>query len=230
MFCWGIKKKMNLVTAKWRWFTIVKIEGDNIAIYINEDLMLFLKSINIKGKEVIDGGCSIGIYALYFSIMIGKAGVVHAFELQHEIAQLAITNAELNKKENIRVYNSALSNVSGELVGFTYINYNEQSISSVGVKTEQSLKGSPHCGNVETVAIDALKLNNVGLIKLDIEGHEPQALGGMWETIDRCKPYLVVELSPVYLENKQQETIDKIMSHGYSVKELSDFNYVFEPT
>ena len=214
---------------KWEGFKIVKLLHDDAAIHVSYDIMEWLSSINIKGKNVVDGGSNIGLISMVFSKMIGKDGVVYAFEIQSTIQDLAISNCISNKKKNIIHYNKALSSQSGHKVGFTHIDYSGQNISSSGIKTESLLAGQPHCGEVETIALDDMNLDNVGLIKLDLEGHEPKALEGMWETIDKCKPYLLIELSPVYLENKEQETIDKILSHGYGVKELSDCNYVFYP-
>lgn len=49
-------------------------------------------------------------------------------------------------------------------------------------------------GDVEAVAIDDIGLENVGLIKLDLEGAEPLALIGAKATIARCRPVLVVEI------------------------------------
>jgi len=222
---------MSIVLSihKWEKFSILKIREDAMGIYINPDLMEAMGRMDLLGKNVIDGGSSIGLFSLYLSKRVGKRGRVYAFEIQPVINELAIDNATLNNRTNITFHNKAISDKSGNKVGFTHIDYTQQNISSVGIKTEPALRGESHCGEVETMALDDLNIENVGLIKLDLEGNEPKALDGMWETIDRCKPYLIVELSPTYLENKEQETIDKIISHGYSVKELSDCNYVFEP-
>lgn len=219
----------ELSIHKWRRFSISKIKNDDAHIYINPDMVKFIDSLNLKNKNIIDGGSSIGVFALYLTRKIGKKGMVYAFEIQNEINNIAKDNAQRNKKTNIIFHHQALSNKSGEKVGFTHIDYSQQNISSVGIRTEPSLNGQPHCGEVETVALDDLGIENIGLIKLDLEGNEPKALEGMWETIEKQKPYLIIELSPVYLENKEQETIDKIISKGYSVKELSDYNYCFSP-
>lgn len=48
-------------------------------------------------------------------------------------------------------------------------------------------------GRIGTLTIDELQLENVGLICLDIEGMEPLALAGAIETLERCKPVLMVE-------------------------------------
>lgn len=219
----------ELITHRWKWFKVQSIKNDCAHPYIEPQIMDFLKRIDIKGKNVVDGGSNIGIYSLMFSRLIGKKGHVHAFEIQSELNNIAFKNSTNNNKKNITFHNNALSDNSTSMVGFTHIDYNAENISSVGVRTEPELRGQPHCGEVRTIAIDDLNIENIGVIKLDLEGSEPKALDGMWKTIDKYKPYLIIELSPVYLNGKQQETINKVISHGYSVKELSDHNYIFEP-
>lgn len=222
---------MNFETTqhKWRGIPFLKLAKDNIPTHINYDLADVINKINIKGKNVIDGGSNIGLHSVFFSKCVGEKGTVYAFELQPIIYQLGIGNAELNGVKNIIHHNAALSNKSDDLVGFTYIDYSWDEVSSGGIRTEPELRGQPHCGEIKTISIDDLNIENVVLIKLDLEGNEPKALDGMWNTIDKWKPYLIIELSIGYLGDGQQETIDKIVSHGYEVTELGDFNYFFKP-
>ncbi len=215
---------MTTELVKWEGFVIKKIVGDNMAVYVNEDILAFLDSIDISGKNVIDGGSNIGIYALVFSYLCGYDGTVYCFEIQKTINDLCKENADINKRKNIVCFNLALSNKIGESVGYTPIDYSKDNISSVGVRTESG-------GDIKvaTSTIDDFGFTNVGLIKLDLEGYEPKALDGAWETIDRDKPYMIIELSPIYLDNKQSETIEKIKYHGYLVEGISDCNYLCTP-
>lgn len=45
----------------------------------------------------------------------------------------------------------------------------------------------------DLVALDSLNLDGVGLIQLDVEGHELKALQGAGDTIARCRPVVVLE-------------------------------------
>lgn len=49
-------------------------------------------------------------------------------------------------------------------------------------------------GTVEAIALDSLNLASCGLLKLDLEGAEYDALVGAAETINRCRPVLIVEM------------------------------------
>lgn len=48
-------------------------------------------------------------------------------------------------------------------------------------------------GPVPMVTIDSLALSRCGLIYLDIEGYEPEAIAGAKETIRRCRPVICIE-------------------------------------
>lgn len=50
-------------------------------------------------------------------------------------------------------------------------------------------------GCTQAVSIDALNLPSCGLIKLDLEGNEHNALIGARKTIKKCRPLLIVELT-----------------------------------
>jgi len=211
-------------------FSFFQLLHDNIQVFINKDMIEFLSHINLKNKNIIDGGSNVGLHSLYFSRRTGKKGTVHAFEIQPVIYKLGCDNAVMNNKKNIVHYNLALSDKSGESVGFSEIDYTSESVSSGGIRTEAALSGNDHCGSIRTIALDDLDIQNIGLIKLDLEGYEPKALAGMWKSIDRWKPYLIIELSPGYLlDGKDERTIEEIKSHGYSVTEGGSFNYFFEP-
>lgn len=216
--------------SKFGEFSFLKLTKDQIQFSVDEDMVDFIMKSNLKGKNVIDGGSNIGIISLILSKEIGDNGLVYSFELQRLIQQVGCGNFILNGRSNIISFNLALSDVSGQMVGFSAIDYGSHYVSSTGIRTEPKLGNIDYYDRVKTVAIDDLNIQNVGLIKLDLEGHEPEALNGMWGTIDKWKPNLIVELSDGYLgSDKVKETIRLIESHGYSISEGSNFNYFAIP-
>jgi FkbM family methyltransferase len=50
-------------------------------------------------------------------------------------------------------------------------------------------------GSVKGITLDQLGLDRCGFIKLDLEGYELPAIRGGLETIRRCKPFLMVEIT-----------------------------------
>ena len=57
---------------------------------------------------------------------------------------------------------------------------------------------------LQRMDVDVSKLNSIGFktkvdgIKIDVEGHEYEVLKGACDTINACKPWLVVELNSHY--------------------------------
>ena len=66
--------------------------------------------------------------------------------------------------------------------------------------------------NVESVSLDDEEYENVGFIKIDVEGFELDVLEGAKQTIDKCRPTMMVE---VY-----QPWCDKV---GFDCEEIFDF-------
>ncbi len=49
-------------------------------------------------------------------------------------------------------------------------------------------------GDIQAIPIDSLRLDDVLLLKLDVEGYEMKVLEGSRETLARCRPFVMMEL------------------------------------
>lgn len=221
--------KFDIEILQWNSCQILKLAKDQIIPEVDEDIVDFINKSNLSGKNVIDGGSNIGLISLLLSNAVGDNGIVYSFELQRIIYQVGCANAMLNGRHNIVSFNAALSNESGKMVGFTPIDYFGEKISSTGIRTEPLFGTIDYFDRAKTIAIDDLNINNVGLIKLDLEGNEPMALDGMWRTIDQWRPNMIIEISPGYLGNGANDLIELIKSHGYSLTGNESHNYFCKP-
>ena len=141
------------------------------------------------GDCVLDIGANIGHYTALFSQAVGPNGRVFAFEPMPESFELLAANVARMAHRNVTLVNAAASSTSGERgmiapqfeSGLT--NYYMAQI--VDDNAEHS---------VFTCPIDSLSIpNRVSLIKIDVEGHEYDALLGMTSLIERNSPRLIVE-------------------------------------
>ena len=86
-------------------------------------------------------------------------------------------------------------------------------------------------GDISAIPIDELKLQNVGFIKLDVEGFEFKALRGATSTIKELKPVVFMEVKP-----KEEESATPYAAHeyllslGYDVQHKLGINWVYYPT
>lgn len=215
--------------SRWGGFSILKLAKDQITPSIDESMIDFINKSNLDGKNVVDGGSNIGLVSLFLSEVVGDNGLVYAFELQRIIHQVGCANAVMNGRLNIISFNLALSNTSGIMTGFSNIDYMGETISSTGIRSEPTFGEIDYYDRIKTIALDDLNIQNVGLIKLDLEGSEPQALEGMWRTIDQWRPYMIIEISPGYLGSGATDLIELIKTHGYSLTGNKSYNYFCEP-
>ncbi len=143
------------------------------------------------GTDIIDMGANIGYNTLIFS----EFGPVHSFEpVSHSIVD---KNAEINKtNHDINVYPCALSNEkrideiflpSKGCQSETKINYGGTSFHPT-----PDMKG-------EGVIVKCERFDDIyegvpSIIKIDVEGHELQALQGAKETIKKHMPMIMIEI------------------------------------
>ena len=98
---------------------------------------------------------------------------------------------------------------------------------------------------VKTAKLDDILTNNkIGLIKIDVEGHEKNVLKGGINLIKKCKPNLLIEIEERHSKERVDNTINFINNFGYksyycdklnliSTTKLTDYklrnNYIFIP-
>lgn len=68
---------------------------------------------------------------------------------------------------------------------------------------------------VETVRLDDLTLTDVGLLKVDVEGHERAVLDGALDTIRRERPNLILELEERHHPGITKQVFDLLAGFGY---------------
>ena len=83
--------------------------------------------------------------------------------------------------------------------------------------------------------LDKFNFDSVDLLKIDVEGHELQVVKGAEQTIKKCRPLIILEIS---FENKildkeisKQHTtaLDLTLSYGYRKIWYGKHDYILEP-
>ena len=177
----------------------------------------------------IDIGANIGSFTLV-AARIAPRGKVHAFEpSDHHFTRLS-KNVGLNHFENVVLNKQGLNDktecatlflpsLSGEM--------NNSGAASLYSSTD--VPGMQVTEEVELITLDdyvqANKINQVDLIKIDIEGAEFNALKGSIETLKRFRPIVLMELD---LDNMQRaqcspnEILDFWHTLNYRVGKIKD--------
>ncbi|EAY30075.1 FkbM family methyltransferase [Microscilla marina] len=170
---------------------------------------------------IIDVGANTGVYALIAKTVRPTAQVV-AFEPVKRVFEKLQENIALNQFD-VKAYELALSDSDGKA---TIYDQDTEHTYSVTVSQDLSPEG------VDTVAtsIDIIRfdtfiaqhqLPKVGLMKIDVETHEPEVLEGMGEYLDTMRPTLLIEI----LTNEVAQRVEKLVEgKGYLYFDLDEKN------
>lgn len=164
----------------------------------------YLKTIPYALRTVVDVGANIGTHTLVYSEYTDR---IISFEPQQAIFNLLCTNLTLNFKHHILTERCALSNYNG------YTHIEDLDLENCGNYGSSSVGLGISNNSVRCRTLDSYHLEDVSLIKIDVEGHEMEVLEGSLKTISRCKPTIYVENDRT---GKEQDLCDFIESLGYS--------------
>lgn len=132
------------------------------------------------GTQIIDAGAYIGNHAIFWALRLGSN--VLAFEPNPAAASLLRRNAAVCAVDHlVDVHEVALGADAGRghLADHVGTNYASQRI-EVGR------------GSIDVTTIDHYEARPA-LIKIDVEGLEADVVKGAFETIQRCRPVMIVE-------------------------------------
>lgn len=190
--------------------------GKSLELYgewCEAEVSLF-KQLVRAGDTVIDAGANIGSYTVPLSQIVGNAGTVYAFEPQAFLASILSHNIIENECNNVRVLTVALGNHTGSvnLPDFDY--FAEYNFGGISFENKVDVKSTHKSINVPMVTLDdVLSLNNLKLLKLDVENMELPCLQGAQKIMEKHKPF-------IYLEYDRKEHSEQIVSFleklGYS--------------
>jgi len=160
-------------------------------------LLHFLRDVasNVAKPDsvFIDVGANIGQHSLYMSQRVSQ---VHAFEPFSEVSQRLQHHMDLNKLNNIDLHSIALSDKTEQRTFYAPTGRN-QGIGSFDPSTVGK-------GNQAIAALALVKgddylaehdINQVDILKIDVEGYEKKVLSGLSKTLSQSRPLVVCEIS-----------------------------------
>ena len=172
-----------------------------------ETFFSWLNSLAISTKEsvCIDIGANIGNHSLYFSDYYRK---VYSFEPSEKIFNVLSLNSKL--VNNIQCFNFGCSNEDKTALLYSISTNRGGSYISSEEKEGETEK-------IEVKPLDAAlqDIGNIGLIKIDVEGHEYEVLEGAKKTIKDNMPIILFEQHENDFSDNSSPSIEFLRKVGY---------------
>jgi FkbM family methyltransferase len=153
-------------------------------------------------KDVLDIGAAVGMYSTFWA---SKCRYVFAYE-----AVEAIFN-QLIKVETAHPNVTAKNIAMGEHPGTFEFWVDDKRLSN---NSFRNLVGGQKI-EVDVTTIDLEEHENVGFIKLDVEGHELEVLRGGIKTITEQRPVCMVEVYPKFNNGPVRDTFEFFFDKNY---------------
>lgn len=212
-----------------------------------------------EGETCLDLGANFGQYAYHLSKAVGKSGKVYSFEpIPYTYKTLELVAEKLDLS-NVETVNKGCGNENGQ------VTFQVPLQTSGAFSAGQAYLGSrndDHSGKetqvrwqeTQEVVCDIVRLDdflppleNLTLIKADVEGAELFAFRGAEKIIDKFLPAVICEINPWFFDGfgiKLEDLTDFFLDKGYriyfyesetedkflrevAVKDIVEDNYVF---
>ena len=162
-------------------------------LFFLQNTMNNLTAADPSQSVFFDVGANTGQHSLFMSRC---AKQVHSFEPYPIVSARLSAHIQLNQITNITLHEIGLSNQDGALEFFAPTGQN-QGIGSFDASTVE--RGNVVAGKLDLVQgdryIEENHLPAMGLLKMDVEGFEKNALRGLRQTLQKDRPIIVCEVS-----------------------------------
>lgn len=169
---------------------------------------------SIQNGCILDIGANIGNHTLYFFFEcdIDCAYCFEPIPSTYNILQKNIAINGLGGKTTL--INAAVGANEGVA---SVSHYDEANIGSTQISLSES-------GTIPVKSIDSIGIKeHIDLIKIDVEGFEIKVIEGCLNTIERDRPYIMIEI-----QNENFDRIIELLSPmGYQYHQLNIVNYLF---
>lgn len=185
------------------------------------------------GDIAVDVGAHIGFFTMQMAVAVGPAGGVYAFEPLDANADLLERSIAENRFEGRVLCRRA---AVGATAGTATLTFADETLNTGGAYLLPDAT-APLAGNrtriVPLVALDQLEMRRpIALIKMDVEGAEPQVVRGAARILAEDRPVILSELHRVQLERASGTTPEEVLAlmrgQGYRAEDLAG-NHITRP-
>lgn len=190
----------------------------------------FIRQFLKTGMSFVDIGANIGWFTLNAAKIVGPTGRVVSFEPRSDTYTALTQSLQDN---GYLPFCTAHNNAVGKAAGELLIGWNPQMgnpggtwlLSDKGLQ-DAYLNSSAATQKTNVVTLDSvIGEARVDLIKIDVEGAEPLALGGARGVLTNQRPTILCEINPALLQTvsqtDEQTFVQHVESFGYECRLLA---------
>jgi FkbM family methyltransferase len=174
------------------------------------------------GMKVLEVGANIGFYTLHLSGLVGGKGIIYAFEPDKD--NFKFLKRLMKNRGNVRLVNAAC----GEKSGVTYLYKSEKMNVDHQVYESGELRQKVEIMMMSVDDYFKGEKNDIGLVKIDVQGYDCFVFKGMKETLARSSDTLIIgELWPYGLKragSSTDEYLSELRRGRFDVRILSKNN------
>jgi FkbM family methyltransferase len=184
--------------------------------YFQEELEILLELLLRRGDQFIDVGANIGMISLIASRILGDGGKGFSFEPNPEVFRRLVGHFDLNHVNNLAPVRCAISDAEAKLTLNLPSNHTGKgTLVTGGQPVARSFSVRASTGQEYFGKLDPFRPT---FIKIDVEGHELNALAGLQPVLRWAEIFALIEVNDQFLRragNSADELFHVMAEHGF---------------
>jgi FkbM family methyltransferase len=165
---------------------------------------------------VLDIGANLGLLSFVMARLVGRGGIVHSFEPNPTMVDLINQAIELNGVKNVILHPFALGASPGELkLSIPALNAGAASLVPARWSDDGSTAANVQVRTLSEVIAER-KIPHIRLIKMDVEGFEPEVIRGAVDAFSNDPPDAILFELNDSVPHAEHQTIQALDELGYS--------------
>jgi FkbM family methyltransferase len=156
-----------------------------------------LKMLLEVGDTFVDVGANIGTLSVHGAKLVGRRGMVVAIEPQPRLAEALRMTKIRNKLDQLNIIEAAAGRRGGKVEFYP----SPSSSGAASCRREALTENARYLVKMTSIdeVADELQIENIRLLKVDVEGAELSVFQGSHKTLSAFAPYVSFEINPLVL-------------------------------
>ncbi len=216
-FSYAMRKRKILAEVDGLRFALDLGEGIDLQVYLGSferDVVRAIEVLCEPGSCAVDVGANIGAHTIRMSRRVAARGRVIAFEPTVFAYTKLLKNISLNQADNVTPVMAAASD-------------RDRDLEEISVRSRWPTHGSAEL-DIASVPLwcldhwlDRHGIDQVRLMKVDVDGEEAAVLRGGGNMIKRSLPVIILEIGAYHFERSDSNPVAFLAATGYRFWDLS---------